>query len=317
MKKLLFPLAIVICTLPYQGNTQALFKENPLLHIINRDLRANEDPTEMRDQINSKWTKAGTRNNYELWLNEMDSLGEIHNDALGYSFQRLRTMQPALINASTAPEIVATLTAEYFTNRYGAIYNFTEEQLKTEILKNGTQVVPIESLPVSDQLKSVFTEISRCLTNLSENETSEDLKAKVAHIANNANSYLDEKEKLYLKAYEQGITKSFEYWDQNANAWAGLANSPKISKIKPSTSGKATLNRIDLITPKQRHPCTGPVVTADVSGVIRGAIAGCITGAIFGAVVGCIPAAIFTGALNGASGSLAAALACLIIQTQN
>ena len=313
MKKCVIPLALIYasCLMFQPVNSQLLFTVNssaPYLEAMK--LNKNHLETLPKSNIEIIPTKGSLQN----WANELDSLGDIHNDAMAFSYEQLRSMNTADITSANVSEITARLTAEYFTNRYGATYYFTGDQLREEILKNGTTPPPIESLPVSDQLKNAFSDISKCLTNLKEAETSVDLKENVSQIVNNAYAALTEKEKMYLKAYEQAITKSFEYWEANAHSWARLAPQG-ISNIKiVMVSSKASASHINSSNPRQRHPCTNRIVEADVRGIIQGAIGGCITGSVLGVGVGCISAAIFGAGVNGASASLGAALACLITQ---
>lgn len=280
-----------------------------------------------------------------FWQKELDSIGIMHNRALSYAYNKLQTTDLTNLSESRITELTATFCSEFYTNRYGALLNFSQNDLKSEILSVGITPIDHNSLSISDQLKESISLIRSTLQNLGQTESSEDFGVMVTNIINENIDGLNENERIYLLAYEDLITKSFSYWDENIEDWGQLVGNGTTAKLnlellqndkylfyskdyhfdETKENTIFTLrndqfylnsNNTNLVfhQKRERHPCATVIASADGGGLFSGLIRGCITGALFGAGVGCIPAAIFWGGVQGVSGSIGAGVSCLAMQ---
>lgn len=273
----------------------------------------------------------------KFWLGELDSLGNIHNSALDYAVQRIRSMGITGLTAGAVPELVATISADFFAERYGSAYNFSPAQLKKEILKIELVPDPPVVHDMSDGLRAALASISNTLGGMMETETSADFRDRVGIITESTLGSLNEKEKVYLKGYADVLVKSFDYWDRNAYNWEYLFGTsiPMAGKYTADDNeegigefggmyliGEENRNKMRLYTypgiktgqsSKERHPCAKAIISADGSGLFSGLVRGCVAGALFGAVVGCIPAAIFWGGVQAVTSSLGAGITCIAL----
>lgn len=273
----------------------------------------------------------------KFWLDELDSLGNIHNSALDYAVQRIRSMGITGLTAEAVPELVATVSADFFAERYGSAYNFSPAQLKKEILKTGLVPDPPVVHDMSDGLRAALTSMSNILEGMRETETSADFRTRVGTITESTLGSLNEKEKVYLRGYADVLVKSFDYWDRNAYNWVYLFGTsiPLAGNciVDKNDEGIDELGGMYLVgeenrsrmqsyanpgidprqSSKERHPCAKAIISADGSGLFSGLVRGCVAGALFGAGVGCIPAAIFWGGVQAVTSSLGAGIVCIAL----
>jgi len=282
-----------------------------------------------------------------FWQSELDSIGIKHNEALAYAFERLQQEDLSNLSENEIAELTATFVSEFYTIRYGSLYGFTQNDLKSEILNIGIAPEDHHSLDISAEVKQVIDSILFVLENLGETETPEDFESQVNNIVDNALGVLSIEEKVFLTGYKNLITKSFEFWDQNIEEWSELfdneSTATKFNDLKcdqgsliysdyslddkmvdysKSISGNSNICYLVLSDTKslilsknwQRHPCATAIASADGGGLFSGLVRGCIVGALFGAGVGCLPAAIFWGGVQATTSSLGAAITCLAMQ---
>ncbi len=281
------------------------------------------------------------------WQSELDSVGIKHNEALAYAFERLQQEDLSNLSENEIIDLTATFISEFYTNKFGGLFSFSQNDLKSEILSIGITPADHHTLGISDELKQVVDSILSILENLGETETPGDFENQVNNIVNGTLGVLSIDEKVFLKGYKNLITKSFEFWDQNIEEWAELfdneSTAAKFNELKydqdsliysdyslddtmvdyskdsRDNSSICYLTLSDsksliLSKNRQRHPCATPIASADGGGLFSGLVRGCIVGALFGAGVGCLPAAIFWGGVQAATASLGAAITCLAMQ---
>jgi hypothetical protein len=262
---------------------------------------------------------------YAYWQTQLDSIGIIHNMAMEYAFRQLQQENPENPTLQEILELSATYISTFYANRYGGMFNFSQNDLYSELIEMDFPPPSHTSLSISNKLKETIDSILSVLSD-EEMESYQDFRNLVNNIVDEVYDDLSEIEKTYLKAFKNVIIESFGYWIENLDIWEELlnensaaSNSKDYDLISEKLSGpqkseihdfKNKIKSSHLKTYK-KHRCTGTVVQADVQAVVGGAVAGCIGGIIFGVVVGCVVGAIFYSSALGSAISLAAAIACL------
>lgn len=85
------------------------------------------------------------------WQSELNNIGAIHNAAMDYAYNQLQQENLSNLSESRIAELAATYASQYFTNRYGQLLQFTQNDLYTEILNNGINPPHYNSLSISDE----------------------------------------------------------------------------------------------------------------------------------------------------------------------
>jgi hypothetical protein len=267
------------------------------------------------------------------WQNELDNIGITHNEAMDYAFQRLQQENLSNLTEQRVRELAAMYIAEFYTNRYGATFNFSQNDLYSDLLNNPITPPNHNTLSISNELKQTITSI---LSVLDQTESASVFESQVTNIVNQSIGQLAPTEQIYLTAYRNLVIKSFEYWTQNSSNWDQFSGSTSSSHLENAQTALAySFNSLDILEDQKKdfinvnvyqdkylqgpnqytekwwgHPCARAVVSSDAGGVLFGAIQGCGTGALFGAHIGCGAGAIFWGAVRGSVSSLGSAIAC-------
>lgn len=214
-------------------------------------------------------------------IGNSSSAGEIHNRALEYAFNKIRSEKLFLkLDAGNINKLCASILADYFSYFDGQPSK-THEQLMLLLSTVDTDTL-IKN--ISTDLRYALFEIESCARTSNLQSPEKHIESIVVECTTKFNTF----EQSLVVIYADVIIHSMRYWDQNISSWVSEYHS------QTGGTGKQAARKVN----------GKGVATADAEGALSGAFFGAATGTCLMGPVGSVAGAIVGAAEGAAVGSL-------------